>query len=323
LIVLIVSYGNPDDVERCLNSLGRSNWRDFEVFLCENAGPDAFARLRSLLTSGNGALEPIDDPADAPDKAGGRLAVVTRCRLRGLTISVTLGAAAENLGYAGGLNAWIERLLCDPGWEAVLVLNPDTEVAETCLSELMAKAAEGFGMVGGTLVFDSAPDRVISYGLQWSRWTGRTIAVGRNAPAGSAPSNKLLESLDAISGSCMLVTRAFIDDVGLMAEDYFLYMEDLDWGRRRGRHRIGFARRAVVRHVGGTSIGSATDPAARSALSVYLECRNSVIFSPTVGGHALAPAFRGGSVVCDQVRPSGLAGHRQGCTRRADGRRKR
>jgi GT2 family glycosyltransferase len=77
----------------------------------------------------------------------------------------------------------------------------------------------------------------------------------------------------------MLVTRRFINDVGLMAEDYFLYMEDLDWGLRRGGHKIGFARGAVVRHIGGTSIGSAPDRKARSPLSVYLSSRNSVLFT--------------------------------------------
>jgi hypothetical protein len=187
--------------------------------------------------------------------------------------------ATENLGYAGGVNAWLERLIACPGWEAVLVLNPDTEVAETCLSELMAKAAEGFGIVGGALVFDDAPDRIINYGLHWSRKTGRTIAVGRNSPAGSAPSDALLARIDAISGACVLVTRAFVDDVGLMAEDFFLYMEELDWARRRGQHRIGFARMAIIRHVGGTSIGSGTKPEASSPLSAYLASRNSVLFS--------------------------------------------
>jgi N-acetylglucosaminyl-diphospho-decaprenol L-rhamnosyltransferase len=166
-----------------------------------------------------------------------------------------------------------------PGWEAILVLNPDTEVVEACLSELMAKAAEGFGMVGGTLVFDDAPNRIINYGLHWSPTTGRTIAVGTGSPAGSAPSDELLASIDTISVACMLVTRDFVDDVGLMAEDYFLYMEDLDWGRRRGQHRIGFAPKAIIRHVGGTSIGSAKDPVGRSPLSAYLTSRNSILFS--------------------------------------------
>jgi N-acetylglucosaminyl-diphospho-decaprenol L-rhamnosyltransferase len=279
LVVLIVSYGNSADVERCLRSLARSTWTDFEVFVCENAGQEAFAQSQRLLTAQDGPLERDHHAVNALDRPGGRLAVVTRCRFRGRAIAVRVAAATENLGYAGGVNAWLERLVLYPGWEAVLVLNPDTVVAETCLSELMAKAAEGFGMVGGTLVFDDSPDRIFNYGLHWSRRTGRTIAVGGNSPAVSPPSAELLASIDAISGACMLVTRAFIDDVGLMAEDYFLYMEDLDWGKRRGRHTIGFARGAVIKHIGGTSIGSAADPKARSSLSVYLSSRNSVLFA--------------------------------------------
>jgi GT2 family glycosyltransferase len=77
----------------------------------------------------------------------------------------------------------------------------------------------------------------------------------------------------------VLVTRAFVNDVGLMAEDYFLYMEDLDWGQRRGQHRIGFAPRAVIRHICGTSIGSAVDPKKRSHLSVYLTARNGILYA--------------------------------------------
>jgi N-acetylglucosaminyl-diphospho-decaprenol L-rhamnosyltransferase len=279
LVVLIVSYGNPTDVHRCLVSLARSSWTDFEVFVCENAGQGAFTQLRTFLTSQSGPLEQAENSSDPLDEPGGRLALVTRCRFRSHATSVRLAAATENLGYAGGINAWLERLTADPGWEAVLVLNPDTAVGETCLSELMAKAAEGFGMVGGTLVFDESPDKVINYGLVWSRITGRVTAVGRKCPADSSPPDKIFEKIDSISGACVLVTRRFIDDVGLMPEDYFLYMEELDWGRRRGRHKIGFAREALIRHVCGTSIGSTEDGIPRSRLSVYLMSRNSIIFS--------------------------------------------
>jgi N-acetylglucosaminyl-diphospho-decaprenol L-rhamnosyltransferase len=128
-------------------------------------------------------------------------------------------------------------------------------------------------------VFDNASDRIINYGLHWCYTTGRTIAVGRNSVAGSAPSDALLASIDAISGACVLVARAFVDDVGLMTEDYFLYMEELDWARRRGQHRIGVAPLAIIRHVGGASIGSGTKPEESSPLSAYLASRNSVLFS--------------------------------------------
>jgi len=277
LAVLIVSYGNPLDVRCCLESLARSTWRDFEVFVCENAGQEAFRRLDAVLTEQTRVLERADNRSDEIDQPGGRLAAVATYQLCGSAILVRIAAATENLGYAGGVNAWVERFLLHSGWEAILVLNPDTLVGDTCLSELMGKAVEGFGMVGGTHVFDAAPDKIVNYGLRWSRMTGRVIAVGRNSPAGSIPSSKILASIDAISGACVLVTRAFIEQVGLMAEDYFLYLEDLDWGQRRGRHRIGFAPNAVIRHVGGTTIGSAVDPKKRSLLSIYLTARNGIL----------------------------------------------
>lgn len=279
LCVIIVSYGRPEDVRRCLASLGKSHWSDFAVFVCENGGATAFDRLRAALTGADGALEPVEAGLTQLDRAGGRLSGVASYRLRGTAIPVRIGAAIDNLGYGGGVNAWLERLRAESGWQAVLVLNPDTEVETACLGELMAKTCEGYGMVGATLVFDDAPGSVINYGLVWSRLSGRVIAAGRNRPAGSEPKPELLARLDAISGACVLVTRAFVEEVGPMAEDYFLYMEDLDWGMRRGRHRIGFAARAVVRHVGGTAIGSAVDPRHRSPLSVYLAARNGVLFA--------------------------------------------
>lgn len=38
--------------------------------------------------------------------------------------------------------------------------------------------------------------------------------------------------VEAISGACMLVKRAAVDDVGLWDEGYFLHCEDLDWCMR-------------------------------------------------------------------------------------------
>jgi N-acetylglucosaminyl-diphospho-decaprenol L-rhamnosyltransferase len=284
LVVLIVSYGNPADVVRCLKSLANSDWKEFEVFICENAGLEAFENLLAAVSGTDGPVVWSDECSEDLDQPGGRLEVVVRCRLSGSSNVVHLAAAAENLGYGGGVNAWLERIVTCPGWDAALVLNPDTEVAPACLSELVAKKDEGFGMVGGTLVFDDTPSRIINYGLAWSRLTGRITAVGRGARAGTAPSTDVLASIDAISGACVLVSRAFVEEIGLMPEDYFLYMEDLDWGRRRGRQKIGFAPKAVIRHVCGTSIGSAVDPRQRSRLSVYLMARNSVLYARREAG---------------------------------------
>lgn len=284
LAVIIVSYRNVGDVDRCLKSLARSDWDQFEVFICENGGEAAYQKLLAALVGPDRTLQRISDASDTLAQPQKRLAEVVRCRFQDRTNTVRVGLAIDNLGYGGGVNAWLEPLLGVPGWGSVLVLNPDTEVDSRGLSELIAKSAEGFGMVGGSLVFHNTPDKIINYGLCWSRTTGRVVAIGRNAPIGSAPSHEDLGRIDAVSGACVLATRAFVEDVGLMAEDYFLYMEDLDWGRRRGKHRIGFASKAIIRHIGGTTIGSAVAPEKRSHLSIYLSARNGIVYARRFAG---------------------------------------
>jgi GT2 family glycosyltransferase len=284
LAVIIVSYCNADDVDRCLRALARSDLDQFEVFICENGGDAAYTALLARLVGSDRILKRVSDGAGTLDLPQKRLASVASCRFQDRANAVRIGLAIDNLGYGGGVNAWLEPLLGVSGWDAVLVLNPDTEVEARALSELIAKSAGGYGMVGGNLVFDASPDRIISYGLHWSRMTGRVIAIGRNAPVGSTPSAEDLARIDAISGACVLATRACVEDIGLMAEDYFLYMEDLDWGLRRGKHRIGIADNAVVRHIGGTTIGSSVTVEKRSHLSIYLSARNSILYARRFAG---------------------------------------
>jgi len=280
LAVLVVTYGNPEDVDRCLRSLARSELSDFEIFICENGGEAAFSKLVDLLLGSGGVLQKTDGRAiEGLDRPGGRIVDVVKCRFHDRPNIVRIGCAVDNLGYGGGVNAWLERLLGHSGWDAALVLNPDTEVSEACLSELLKTADQGHEMVGPTLVFHDAPERIVNCGLRWSPVTGRVTAVGRDLPADRVPPAELLSSIDAVSGACVLATRSYVEEVGLMAEDYFLYMEDLDWGRRRGHRRTGFADKAIVRHVGGTAIGSSVDPRQQSPLSVYLSARNSILYA--------------------------------------------
>ena len=49
---------------------------------------------------------------------------------------VHIAQMPENLGYAGGINMWLRKLLELPGWKAAWILNPDTEPAPSALFEL-------------------------------------------------------------------------------------------------------------------------------------------------------------------------------------------
>jgi GT2 family glycosyltransferase len=87
-----------------------------------------------------------------------------------------------------------------------------------------------------------------------------------------------------ISGASMYVTRAYVDAVGVMDDDFFLYDEDVEWCLRRGAFRLGYAHDSVVRHIHGSTSGSSTTKAHRSRFNVYMTERNRVLLARKRGG---------------------------------------
>ena len=98
-------------------------------------------------------------------------------RARRLSLSegrtpVTIGQARDNLGFAGGTNAWMRPLLAEPGWTAVWILNPDTYPEPDALAELVDYATtRGKGMVGSRLMIPGRSDIASSRGLKWNKLT--------------------------------------------------------------------------------------------------------------------------------------------------------
>lgn len=259
--ILIVGFRNASDVSACLSALSRLTEQDFSVNVCENGGRPAFETLRTTLSSET----PADDPGHvwSSTLAGGQPVIVVE--------------AQSNLGYAGGINLLLDQLDGEK-WEHAWILNPDTEPHPDALTALLNKAATGpYGIVGSRIVF-AGTDTVQMYGVRWCRWLGRGLSLGLGNSVGEAVDEGAIEGqIDFVSGSSMLVSREFLEEVGRMRDDYFLYFEDVDWCLRRGRLALGYAHDSIVHHKHGSTIGSSTDPRERSGLSVYLTERNRIL----------------------------------------------
>jgi N-acetylglucosaminyl-diphospho-decaprenol L-rhamnosyltransferase len=287
--IMIVGFRNPTDIDRCLSALSRMGQTPlFEVFICENGGPEAYEELVSTLirTTGScsGGAAPVSDVVEASSIRQNFVRTV-RLRLRtseaDTAVVVHVGEAPANLGFAGGVNAWLRPLLEQSGWPGIWVLNPDTEPAPGALNELVLYAdLHDRDMVGSRLVARHAPDVVQARGLAWRKWRGATMLVDLHVPITISPSPDGVDRrLDAPSGASMYVTRDCLTRIGLMDEQYFLYFEDLDWGMRAKRQgKIGYADHSVVMHDGGTTIGSAMTRRQQSPLATYLNFRNRLLF---------------------------------------------
>lgn len=273
--VVVVAFRNPGDVARCLNALAMSAAQpSFSVLICENGGEKAYDDLvRTLADMGLPTAETVLGESAAPFDRLQAFQLGTR--------RVAVGRASENLGYAGGINAWLTRLTLETDWRGVWVLNPDTAPEPDALVALVRYAEDhGKGMVGSRAMFTDTAEVVRSRGLKWRKFVASVRGVDMYAKAEVRPDPSDIEArIDAPSGCSFYVTRTCIDRIGMMDDRYFLYYEDLDWGlRAKASCGVGYAYDSVVPHIGGTSIGTAKRLADRSRLAVYLEFRNRILF---------------------------------------------
>ncbi|WP_243361354.1 glycosyltransferase family 2 protein [Fundidesulfovibrio terrae] len=209
LTVAIVSYNCREVLLGCLDSLERSVQDvSYEVHLVDNASTDS---------------------------------TVEAVRARHPLVRLT--ASPENLGFSKANNL----ALREADTPFVLLLNPDTVVGDHCFDHSIGflNAHPRAGMVSCRLVTgDGSLDLACRRSFP-SAWDGfcRASGLSRWFPKSPLLARYNLTYLDeghparvdAVNGAYMMVTRKALDRVGLLDEDYFMYMEDMDWCWRFAR----------------------------------------------------------------------------------------
>jgi GT2 family glycosyltransferase len=140
---------------------------------------------------------------------------------------VEIIALPENHGYAGNNNVGIKAAL-DQGVDWVFVLNEDTILAPDCLDQLLAvgESDPSIGIVGPMVYHHDEPDVIQSAGGVMNRYLVG-FHLGKNEPDLGQFHDP--HPVDWISGCGIMVRRAVIEDVGLIDERFYYYVEEADW----------------------------------------------------------------------------------------------
>ena len=203
LAVIIVAYNSERWIEPCLRSIA------------EHAGT-----LRTDVVVVD--AESRDGTADVVDSFPG--ARLLRCRNGGF-------AYANNRGL----------MTCDARY--VLFLNPDTEILEGSLSDLVARMDErpevglagarqvdGDGRLDPTIRYFPNALRALGDSLSAERLPGRPAWLGERELEPGAYDREV--DCDWTAGSFMLARREAIESAGFMDERFFMYSEETDFCRR-------------------------------------------------------------------------------------------
>jgi len=167
---------------------------------------------------------------------------------------------SQNLGFAGGNNLGIKQALnlhrSDLGKKKVdyiLLLNNDTVVQGDFLKILVKtlRRDEAAGIIGPTIKHQVKGKTFYDYGGVINWYLGKTYHLNKTTNR-----DKRVRERDFVTGCCMLVKSEVFEKIGLLNEDYFLYLEDVEFCVRaqRGGFKVLLNPRAQIFHKGSQSI---------------------------------------------------------------------
>jgi GT2 family glycosyltransferase len=232
LDIIIVNYNTSKDVQACLASLAASP-PDLPHHIC------------------------VVDNASTDDS----VAAVTAA-----WPEVDVAALSENVGFAAANNIGIRRSSAP----LVLLLNSDTIVPPGAIDRLAARLEATGAVAAGPRLVNAAGVPEVSFGPMLSPLgEARQLFRVRRARIGAAwaqrATARLLareQTVDWVSGACLLVRRAAAEAAGLLDERYFMYEEDVDFCaalRARGG-RVLFTPAAQIVHLRGRSFAATGAP---------------------------------------------------------------
>ena len=236
--VIVLSWNGMDYLEGCLDAVFSQDYVDFEVIVVDNGSTDGSVQLVREFLPG----------------------------VRLIESEVNLGfAAGNNLGLREARGSFVALLnndaFAEPDWleSLVSVVRSDPDIG-SCASRMVQESDPGR--------IDSAGIEIDVAGFAWDRLGGRSVEASESSP---------VEVFGACAGAA-LYRRAMLDDIGLLDEDFFAYLEDVDlsWRAQWAGWKCMYVPDAVVRHVHSATAGEGSRFKNRllARNKVWLVCKN-------------------------------------------------
>jgi len=178
----------------------------------------------------------------------------------------------ENMGTPIGNNVGI-RYALEHGATYVMMLNNDTTVDTNFLRPLVTamETDNTIGVAGGKVYFSSDPKRIWFAGGKFNRLTARVEHVGIMKYDYEIPSGNFEN--DFISGCFAMFRSSALREVGLLDEQFFAYMEDVDLSIRikNAGYKLSYIPQACIYHKVSTTIK------VDSPFYLYFNMRNKIL----------------------------------------------
>lgn len=212
--VIIVSFNDASNIERCLTSLRPELTDQVHVHL-------------------------IDNSTDLEQRT--KIAQICQHQPK-----VFYDCPKKNTGFAAGNN----RALADEfakGADYCFLLNSDTEIKAGSIAKLVtAQLDHEAALVAPKIVYGDRPNIFWYGGGRWQPWLGIVRHHRRNEPV----IKQIQQTITFVNGCAMLIPKSTYDRIGGFFTPYFMYYEDSDYSVQlvKAGYKLLYEPQAVVKH---------------------------------------------------------------------------
>ncbi|MBU7035661.1 MAG: glycosyltransferase family 2 protein [Theionarchaea archaeon] len=236
--IVILNWNGWADTIECLESVYQLDYPEYDVIVVDNGSQDESVQKIRDYCSGRIQVEsPLFqyDQEEAPItiREYDRADILKAEREPRTGRYLFLIRSEKNYGFAEGNDIGIQFALHTCEADYVFLLNNDTVVDPSLLSELVngVNHHEKAGIAGPTLYYYTDPTRIQAAGGVINWWTGKTRERGR----GCVDEKYDEGEVDYISGCAFLIKREVLETVGVLDPVYFAYFEETDFCVRCSR----------------------------------------------------------------------------------------
>ena len=288
--IIILNWNGWADTIECLESVIQLRGAQYRIVVCDNhSSDDSIARITQWIEQLPDAILYLPHSYDSKVNTSPSKFQLVDCSLSknvqpDTYHRISLIQTGENSGYGAGNNVGIRFALEDSATEHVWVLNNDVVVSADALMHLHAyqRQHSHIGLIGSKLMFYHQPDCIQAIGGQYNKFFATTRHLGEfERDLGQYDHSDIVNQIDYPVGASLFVSKAYIESVGLLSEEYFLYFEEIDWVRRGAQlgWQPGYCWQSVVFHKEGGATGSAADPKLKSKLADDYSLMNRMRFT--------------------------------------------
>lgn len=237
--VVICNYNKADYVVKCIEAVLASDYKDFDVYVVDNASTD-------------------DSVEAVRMRFGQKVQLLCNC---------------ENLGGSGGFNTGLRKIR-QMDYKYVLCLDNDAQVTPTAIGALrdFLEMHPEVGMAGSKVFHTQYPEYIQQMGLRirFDCFSAETLYADR-LDGEDIPK---VVYCDTVAACSVMLPMKVLREVGLMPEDNFIYWDDMEWGYRvsKSGYKVAAVGASKVYHEMGAHTRRET------TFAEYYHWRNSLNF---------------------------------------------